>query len=167
MGIERTKAAMADADLLLIVLDGSIGTNAAENNYLLSLAKPRVIAQNKCDLEDFQDPAERILNSETVIRISAKHEIGLDLLQNAIVRPFLGNEGGEPDLLITDARHYDLLCRARDQLESAQENLMQMASEELVLVGLRNGLDFLGEISGETTSEKVLTEIFATFCIGK
>jgi tRNA modification GTPase len=70
-------------------------------------------------------------------------------------------------LLITDARHFDLLRRARASLESSAVLLEQRASEELLLVGLYNALRFLGEITGETTPEDVLSQIFATFCIGK
>ncbi len=70
-------------------------------------------------------------------------------------------------MLITDARHYDLLRRTNVELQSAQRLLREGASEELVLVGLYGALRFLGEITGETTAEDVLTEIFSTFCIGK
>jgi tRNA modification GTPase len=70
-------------------------------------------------------------------------------------------------LLITDARHFDLLSRAQQSLESSARLLRERASEELVLVGLYNALRFLGEITGETTPEDVLSQIFATFCIGK
>jgi tRNA modification GTPase len=68
---------------------------------------------------------------------------------------------------VTDARHFDLLQRARSSLRSSLELLEQRASEELLLVGLYDALRFLGEITGETTPEDVLSQIFATFCIGK
>jgi tRNA modification GTPase len=70
-------------------------------------------------------------------------------------------------LLITDARHHDLLRRAQGALQTSAHLLEQRSSEELVLVGLYDALRFLGRITGETTTEDVLSQIFATFCIGK
>ena len=69
--------------------------------------------------------------------------------------------------MITNARHYDLLRRASDALRSAETSLGERASEELILVGLYDALRYLGEITGETTPEDVLSQIFGTFCIGK
>ncbi len=70
-------------------------------------------------------------------------------------------------LLITNARHYDLLCSAKREIETARTVLHERHSEELVLAPLHNGLRYLGQITGETTTEDILSEIFATFCIGK
>jgi tRNA modification GTPase len=79
------------------------------------------------------------------------------------------NSNGFDDgsLLITNARHYDLLCSAEREIENARAALGDRHSEELVLVPLHNALRFLGQITGETTTEDILSEIFATFCIGK
>ena len=70
-------------------------------------------------------------------------------------------------LLITNARHYDLLCSAQREIEVARTVLQDRHSEELVLAPLHNALRLLGQITGETTTEDILSEIFATFCIGK
>jgi len=102
-----------------------------------------------------------------MVQVSAKTGAGVDELRDAILRPFAAVDACEIGLLITDARHYDLLRRTDVELQSAQRLLREGASEELVLVGLYGALRFLGEITGETTAEDVLTEIFSTFCIGK
>jgi tRNA modification GTPase len=70
-------------------------------------------------------------------------------------------------LLITNARHHDLLRGAVESVKASEELLKMRASEELILVGLHNALRFLGEITGETTSDEILGRIFSTFCIGK
>jgi tRNA modification GTPase len=88
-------------------------------------------------------------------------------LRQAILASFHQFDNNETGLLITDARHYDLLCRTSDELRAAGTLLKQRASEELVLVGMHNGLCLLGAITGETTAEDVLARIFSTFCIGK
>jgi tRNA modification GTPase len=68
---------------------------------------------------------------------------------------------------VTDARHFDLLLRAKADVDRALDELSSKLSEEIVLIGLHNALRYLGEITGETTTEDMLTRIFATFCIGK
>jgi tRNA modification GTPase len=102
-----------------------------------------------------------------VVVVSAKTGAGLDALRAAILEPFAAQGTHETDFLITDARHFDLLRRAQDALSSSGGLLEQRATEELVLVGLYDALRFLGQITGETTPDDVLSQIFATFCIGK
>lgn len=101
------------------------------------------------------------------VAISAKTGEGLNELRQSIVEPFEPNETESAGFLVSDARHYDLLRRAEDEIRSSVVLLDSKTSEEIVLVGLHNSLRFLGEITGETTTEDMLTRIFSTFCIGK
>jgi tRNA modification GTPase len=169
IGVERTRRAMADADLLVVVVDGAADLTTDDLEFLrLTSAQRRVIALNKLDLPTFRDRIKGDLAVDSrVVNVSARNNEGLDELREAILEPFVSTSSTEGGLLITDARHYDLLCRARAELESASRAIEVGASEELVLVGLHNGLRFLGEITGETTAEDVLSRIFSTFCIGK
>jgi tRNA modification GTPase len=102
-----------------------------------------------------------------VVAVSARTGAGLDDLRAAILEPFVASDVHDTGLLITDARHFDLLRRSQSALRSSTELLEQHASEELVLVGLYDALRLLGQITGETTPDDVLSQIFATFCIGK
>ena len=86
---------------------------------------------------------------------------------NAILASLDGNGLEDGSLLITNARHHDLLCSTQRELEAARIALLARHSEELVLVPLHNALRLLGQITGETTTEDILSQIFATFCIGK
>jgi tRNA modification GTPase len=88
-------------------------------------------------------------------------------LHSAILAKLNSNGAEDGGLLITNARHYDLLCSAKRELELARGCFRDRHSEELVLAPLHNTLRLLGQISGETTTEDILSEIFATFCIGK
>jgi tRNA modification GTPase len=167
LGIERTRQAMADADLIVVVLDGSEALTGEDEEIFSDVAQSlHIVALNKSDLDSFH-PNGYERDGAPVIAISAKTGAGLDDLRAAILRPFASPDMHSAGLLITDARHFDLLRRARASLESSAVLLEQRASEELLLVGLYNALRFLGEITGETTPEDVLTQIFATFCIGK
>jgi len=170
LGVERTRRAVADSDLIIVVLDGSEPRNlqdyevfneVAHNNYL--------IAVNKSDLETFKEIELEQKSKETIpiINISAKTGEGFDSLRDAILEPFATSEVSNSGLLITDARHFDLLRRTQSALRSSADLLEERASEELVLIGLYDALRFLGEITGETTTEDILSQIFATFCIGK
>ena len=169
LGIERTRQSMADADLIVAVIDGSEPLTREDESLLIDLPEGGyLIALNKSDLENFD---ETRLNgaggSAELIAISAKTGEGLDQLRRAILSPFTGGDFQNTDFLITNARHSDLLRRAADSLRASRTAVGDGASEDLILVGLYDSLRFLGEITGETTPEDVLSQIFATFCIGK
>ena len=171
IGIERTKRAIADADLLIVVIDGSAPLTEEDREVLSQARENRhLIAVNKSDLEGFS--LERVRESgieidAELIAVSARTGDGLEALRDEILRSFAGSEDSSGGFLITNARHYDLLRRASESLRSAQDLIKQRASEELVLVGLYDALRYLGEITGETTPEDILDQIFSTFCIGK
>jgi tRNA modification GTPase len=168
IGVARTYRAMADADLLIVVLDGST-TLQAEDVAVVHQASEahHVIAINKSDLPQIDGIMERAGNDSVAVRVSAQTGQGLEELTAAILAPFGAVDSETVGLLVTDSRHHGLLVRAGDSIEEAEQLLEENASEELVLVGLHNALKFLGEITGETTTDDILGEIFSTFCIGK
>ena len=169
MGVERTRRALGDADLVVIVLDGSEDLTAEDYEVLAGARETRhIVAVNKSDLESFQARTNaRSIVSPKTINISALTGSGVEALRAAILEPFACGNSESQGLLITNARHYDLLSRSRDEIESSIKLLLENASEEIVVIGLHNALRFLGEITGETTTEEILSQIFATFCIGK
>lgn len=167
LGIERTHRALSDADLVLVVLDGSEEVGPADRDLLTQTAESRrIVVMNKSDLPSFRG-ADSCLGVPQTINVSARSGEGLDELRVAMLESL--NSAGVEDqgLLITNARHYDLLCRTKQEVELAQVAFRDRHSEELVLVPLHNALKYLGQITGETTTEDILSEIFATFCIGK
>jgi tRNA modification GTPase len=158
---------MGDSDLVLVVLDGSTELGPADRELINQTAgAQRLVVRNKSDLPSF-DASACCVEDVRAINVSAKSGEGLSDLRAAILAS-LNNSGMEDgSLLITNARHYDLLCSTQRELEMARATLRERHSEELVLVPLHNALRFLGQITGETTTEDILSEIFATFCIGK
>lgn len=170
LGVERTRQAIADADLVVLVIDGSQSVTREDKEIFEEVApNPHLIALNKSDLKSFNRNALGWESDQTiaVVSISAKTGMGLDDLLAAILQPFAAGDISNAGLLVTDARHFDLLRRTQDALYSSLALLVERASEELVLVGIYDALHFLGEITGETTPDDVLSQIFATFCIGK
>ena len=173
IGVERARREAADADLLIVVLDGSEYLPDEDQLVLAEVADVRhIVALNKSDLPTFAtatfvgkvDPDP---NCSAVLSVSAKSEAGLESLRAAILEPFANGNARSEGLLITNARHHDLLVRAIEAIASSAQLLEEHASEEIVLIGLHSALRYLGEITGETTTEEILGQIFSTFCIGK
>jgi len=160
LGIERTQRAIVDADLVLEVIDATDAVGAQVNQ---EGDRSSIRVLNKCDL----GVADGFVSEKDSVRISALTGEGIESLRTAILaflhRGDVDNEG----LLVTNARHYDLLKTASYELGNAISALNDELSEELILVSLHNALKYLGQITGETTTEDILSQVFATFCIGK
>lgn len=172
IGVERARGAMSDADVVLVLIDVSEEV-ASEDLAVIESVRglEYVIVLNKIDKVNPEavDGAWRQLESAhgRIVGVSAKTGAGLEGLERAIVAPFENGESANAGFLVTDARHHDLLIRASHEVGRSIEQLDNGLSEEIILVGLHNALRFLGEITGETTTEDMLTRIFSTFCIGK
>ncbi|MGB7069247.1 MAG: tRNA uridine-5-carboxymethylaminomethyl(34) synthesis GTPase MnmE [Pyrinomonadaceae bacterium] len=176
IGVERSKRTMADVDLVLVLLDASeditdedveILRAAEDLNHLVVINKVDKAAAGRTG--DALETIEReygYAKSKT-LAISATEGAGLEALEQAILQPFHSDEIEAKGFLVTDARHYDLLTRSKVEIDNSVALLEQRTSEEIVLIGLHNALRYLGQITGETTTEDMLTRIFATFCIGK
>jgi tRNA modification GTPase len=165
IGVERSKRAMVDADLVVVLLDGSDNLREEDREIFSQVQElNHIIAVNKIDLN--QNMMENLYCAK-VIRISAKTGEGISELQSAIIEPFSSQNIENTGFLVTDARHHDLLLRTKSEIEDSIFSITERASEEIVLIGLHNALRFLGGITGETTTEDMLTRIFSTFCIGK
>lgn len=179
IGVERSRRTMADADLVLVLLDAAEDVTEEDEQIFDSVREiPHLLVLNKSDKPDAISVAEltatlvrRASNlfeaqAPRIIATSAKTGSGLDQLQQAIVEPF-AHDASSDGFLVTDARHHDLLVRSADEVRHSIALLDQKQSEEIVLIGLHNALRYLGQITGETTTEDMLTRIFSTFCIGK
>lgn len=169
IGVERSRLTMADADLVILLLDATVGFTAEDEEIWKSIEPlNHLIVVNKIDLGISNEVETKIaVHKSDVVMVSAKTGENLDGLEHAIVDPFHADDVEPGSFLISDARHFDLLERTADEIESSIILLDQKMSEEIVLVGLHNAIRFLGEITGETTTEDMLTRIFSTFCIGK
>jgi len=176
IGVERAKRAMTDADLIILLLDASepvtdedleILESVNELNFIVALNKIDKVPSKEMDQLTIGKASKLAAIRDRLNPISAKTGDGLDELREAIIRPFAVTDISNAGFLITDARHHDLLVRSHDEIMQSLEQLKEKLSEEIVLIGLHNALRYLGEITGETTTEDMLTRIFSTFCIGK
>lgn len=171
-GQRRARARTAEADLVLLVLDGGQPLGD-EDRRLLDLIRDRSLigVLNKMDLPPAFDPAEAasLLAPVPFTRISAKTGQGLSDLQTLIFEVVTGGHT-RPDrlpALVPNARHGQALEEARGPLLAAIEGLKGGLPPEIVALEIQTVLDRLGRIIGQTLPEDVLDRIFETFCLGK
>lgn len=168
LGMEKSVARAAEADLILWVTDATKPVPALPHELRQAFSRQAVVAVcNKIDLKNSLDESETIDNNN-FINVSALTGAGVDALRAAIVRHAesysvkLGD-----DLIAINARHADALIRAQACLADAGSKLQARTASELVASDLRGALDAFGEIAGKIDNERMLDHLFATFCIGK
>ncbi len=163
-GIRRSKQAMRDADLILLLLDASRSLDEKDQALLQSAPKTKtVVVWNKTDLKQ---PQENV--SFESVCVSAKEKTGLDELKQAIERAIWKN--GPPskeEIAITKLRHFQALTQAIASCETVVSGLKKNISAEFVAADMRACLNELGAIIGTNVSEDILTAIFSKFCLGK
>ena len=168
-GIEKTFERAAEADLVLLVLDSTQPVPALPEAIQARLSPATtVIAWNKSDLPGSQPAPRCALPSPACIRVSAANGDGLSELIAAIgsrAEAFRQDYGDE--LIAINARHADALRRARVSLQAAAAKLKQNDPVELLASDLRAALEAYGEIAGRVDNERMLDQLFASFCIGK
>ena len=171
IGVDRSLRAMADADAVLLVLDTS-RPRADEDARLQARlsAMPCIVALNKSDLPSVWSPDQKAEYGSRwpCVEVSALKGTHIRELRAAIRRQFFGDSAPQNDgLLVTNLRHCRCLEACRRHVAAAADTLQSGLSEEFILTDLRPALDRLGEITGETTTEDLLGEVFSRFCIGK
>ncbi|HKU23114.1 MAG TPA: tRNA uridine-5-carboxymethylaminomethyl(34) synthesis GTPase MnmE [Terriglobales bacterium] len=168
IGIRKSMEALADADLVLVVLDGSQGATAEDGELLQQVSGRCAIAvANKMDLADGRGPrVDR--GSLPVVRTSALTGAGISELRVEILRQVGGEQGAQMENgFLTNARHLGLVENALHALDAASAALDQNVPHEMLLLDLYNALRPLDEITGATTTDDILGLIFSRFCIGK
>ena len=166
IGIRKSKEALADADLVLVVLDAS-QEEAAEDAKLTAQAsiRPTIVVQNKIDL---QITAQRSGNRAPDVRTSAVTGKGVAELRAQILQHIRGSIGAEAEHgFLTNVRHRGLIEDSLSALEAANKAVALKIPHEMLLLDLYNALRPLDAITGATTTDDILNLIFSTFCIGK
>ncbi len=167
----RSRQSLEEADLVLIVLDGSAPLGGDDKDIREELeGKAAIIIINKIDLGQRIKLREvkRIWPGKRIVRISATQGLGLAELKKAIADTFWQGEVPSPEtILVINARHKESLLRARKGLDGVTHGLNRRLPPEFIVSDFRLVLNSLGEVGGETATEEILDEIFSRFCIGK
>ena len=162
IGVERSLEAAKSADVVIFVLESGREMNAEEKNILDTLNKENkkyILAYNKCD-------KAKLLDDQKGFAISAKHNIGIEELKQAIVDMFITKNIDASSTIITNQRHAEAIKVSISELETTLKTI-DVEPIECVLVNLRNAYFALGEITGNCATEDIITNIFSKFCLGK
>jgi tRNA modification GTPase len=167
IGIRKSMEALADADLILVVIDASVPPDP-DDHKLLRLAenRPAIFVGNKCDLgigsgQRWASPAE-------ISYVSALTGQGLAELRSEILRHIGGEAGTQIEAgFLTNVRHQNLVRESLSGLDAAVSAVAGKIPHEMLLLDLYNALRPLDAITGATTADDILNLIFSTFCIGK
>ncbi|WP_338824409.1 tRNA modification GTPase MnmE [Moorella humiferrea] len=173
IGVARTRQAINEADLILMVVDLSTGILPEDRLIFEEIAgrdKNVIIVGNKIDMvkEKIKDRFS-FFEGYPQVKVSAKEGIGLDELATKVREIVLGGRVGtrNDDILIIRARHRDALEKCLEHLEAAITAWKRGVPTDLVAVDLWAARDYLGEITGTTAREDLIDRIFSDFCIGK
>lgn len=166
IGVERSRKAIKDADLVLFVCDGSQDLNADDEAIIdLCCEHANSIALiNKSDLGNAVLPSD--LPFMYVIPICAKSGQGLDLLADTVDELFQGELPCDGSIL-TNARQFDAVRRACESMQSALQSLKLGLTPDAVLTDIEQAMSAIGEVTGATVREDITARIFERFCVGK
>ena len=165
IGITRTYAAIDKARIVLWLIDAEPSTKEINDIIQRTENKKLIIIKNKADKTD--NNSYNLLN-RPFITISAKFGTGIEELEQAIYEAANIPALTENDIIVTNARHYDALVRAHDNIQRVIDGLQMQLSGDLLSEDLRQALDTLAEITGgQITPNEVLGNIFKNFCVGK
>ena len=174
MGIARSREALADAALVLVVLDATQSLNEEERQLIAAVqGRSALIAVNKCDLLDARSlnskegaPAPPGMGEIQVLATSALTSEGIPALRERILSLATGGAAAEPGLL-TNLRHHQAVTAALGALADAARANRASTPHEMILLDLYRALWALDSLTGQTTPDDILNLIFSTFCIGK
>ena len=167
IGVERSKKALKEADLVLLVLNASEPLTAQDRQLLeISRDTNRIILLNKTDLPEAIETFEL---PEDVIRISVLKNQNINKIEEGINDLFFENAGlvEQDATYLSNARHISLIEKAVESLQAVNEGLELGMPVDLLQVDLTRTWEILGEITGDAAPDELLTQLFSQFCLGK
>jgi tRNA modification GTPase len=172
LGVQKSLEYLRQSDAVLFVVDQSTPLGAEDLRIWRLVRKHRcILVLNKEDLPatgPLEIPPEVGEACEASVRVSALERTHLQDLKESLLKAVAGgNELEQEGVMITNVRHKRCVAEARKHLQKGIESYQQGMSEEFPLYDFRKALDSMGQITGATTVEDILQEIFSTFCIGK
>ncbi|MDT3425224.1 tRNA modification GTPase [Paenibacillus forsythiae] len=171
IGVERSKAAVGEADLILLVLNAGEPLHEDELTLMEQIHGRQVLCiMNKMDLPSQLDKSVLLqyFDESAIVSMSVLKEEGLDLLEEAISGLFFGGKLDSGDLTyVSNVRHIALLKQAHKSLQDAYEAAEQLVPIDMIQIDVRLAWEQLGEIVGDTAADSLLDQIFSQFCLGK
>lgn len=172
IGIERSKKSAKDADLIIAIFDG--GENLTNEDYdIINIVKNKkcIAVLNKIDIkidEKIINEIKKQLPNISIIEISAKEKIGIENIYKEIERLFKLNEIRlDNEIVITNIRHKNIILNALQLTQKVIEISKENLPIDIIGIHIKEILEELGKITGETVSDEIIKEIFSKFCLGK
>lgn len=171
IGVDRSRQAIQQADLILLVFNQSEKLTA-EDVALIEATKGqnRIILLNKTDLDQQLnvDKLSQLIANDPIVGTSMMTQAGMDELQNKIAELFFSGQTGERDATyVSNTRHIALLEEAEDALSEVLNGIALDMPVDLVQIDMRRAWDLLGEITGDSVQDELITKLFSQFCLGK
>jgi tRNA modification GTPase len=174
IGIKKTFAKMAESQVIIQLLDASLISKANIADILASLVetkaqypeKETLVVLNKMDLAD-KALLSKVFSELEPLHMSAKTGTGVELLKTKLLDMVHMGKLQNNDTIITNARHYDALRLALENIQKVQVGMQTGLSGDLLAIDIREALYHFGRITGEISTDDLLGNIFANFCIGK
>ncbi|WP_339221424.1 tRNA uridine-5-carboxymethylaminomethyl(34) synthesis GTPase MnmE [Paenibacillus sp. FSL H8-0332] len=171
IGVERSKAAFSDADLILLVLNANEELHEDELALMEQIhGRQALVIMNKMDLPPRLDTGKlrSFFDEASIVPMSVLEEEGLDTLEEAISALFFGGKLESGDLTyVSNVRHIALLKKAHRSLQDAYEAAQMLIPIDMIQIDVRLAWEQLGEIIGDTAADSLLDQIFSQFCLGK
>jgi tRNA modification GTPase len=171
IGIEKSKESFNRADLILFIVDGSSPLSGEDREIMGRVGGRKVIVLvNKTDLglRIEEEEIRAALPQGRIIRAAVKKNMGIEELETEIESMVYGGQlRQEESLLVTNARHVELLEKAGEAIGEARQMAENLEALDFIEVDVRRCYELLGEIIGESVTEDILEQVFARFCLGK
>ncbi len=166
-GVERTHAKIKQAKLIIYLVDPEqdIDDIHQQISYLNELQIPYLALINKMDL--LTDEIRQKLNDLDLVYISARNKEGIEELQDKILEKVNLQQINADDVLVSNIRHLEALQKTQNSLNSVLANIDNPITSDFLAVDIKQALYYLGEITGQVTTDDLLENIFSKFCIGK
>ena len=171
IGVERSRKALTEADLVLLVLNQSEALTI-EDQQLIEATQDskRIILLNKTDLTPRldQEKLRQLVGETPIYAISVLENEGFDSLETAIAALFFGGKTGEKDAsYLSNTRHIGLLEQAVQALDEVLQGIEMGMPVDLVQMDMTRCWDYLGEVVGDSVQDELITQLFSQFCLGK
>lgn len=171
IGVERSREALKEADLVILILNQSEPLTTMDKELLqLTKQNQRIILFNKSDLPTKLQPEDilEFAEGEEIITTSILNSEGMDDLEQRIADLFFSGQTGERDATyVSNARHIDLLQKASQALDDVNTGIAQEMPVDLIQIDFTRAWELLGEIVGEGAPDELLNQLFSQFCLGK
>ncbi|MGY3779549.1 tRNA uridine-5-carboxymethylaminomethyl(34) synthesis GTPase MnmE [Isobaculum melis] len=171
IGVERSRKALAEADLVLLVFNQNEPLTSEDRALIEATNESnRIVILNKMDLENQLDVAqlEQVVDPSSIVRTSLLSQAGVKELEGKIAALFFSGQTGEKDATyVSNVRHIALLNQAMAALDEVVVGIDAEMPVDLVQIDMTRCWDLLGEITGDSVQDELLTQLFSQFCLGK